>query len=80
MTYTGPERTTPRLKVARSRFELLDSLSAHPLTAEINWDGVIPDEDDSFCRVIVTGSKSSVPHFYDVIHPVHSTRTNRQKS
>jgi hypothetical protein len=48
MTYTDPERTTPRLKVARSRFVLPDSLSTNPLTGEINWDNVIPDEDDAF--------------------------------
>jgi hypothetical protein len=46
--YTDPERTTLRLKVARSRFGLLDSLSTNPLTAEINWDDVIPGEDDAF--------------------------------
>jgi hypothetical protein len=48
MTYTDPERTTPRPKVARSRFVLLDSLSTNPLTAEINWDDVIPNKDDTF--------------------------------
>jgi hypothetical protein len=48
MTYTDPERTTPRLKVDRSRFVLLDSLSTNPLTVEINWDDVIPDEDGTF--------------------------------
>jgi hypothetical protein len=48
MTYTDPERTAPRLKVARSRFVLLDSLSTNPLTEEMNWDDLIPDEDDAF--------------------------------
>jgi hypothetical protein len=48
MTYIDPERTTPRLKVATSRFVLLDSLSTNPLPAEINWHDVIPDEDDTF--------------------------------
>jgi hypothetical protein len=48
MTYTDPECTTPRSKVATSRFLLLDSLPTNPLTVEINWDDVVPDEDDVF--------------------------------
>jgi hypothetical protein len=65
MTYTDTERTTPRLKVTRSRFVLLDSLSTNPLTAEINWDDVIPDEEDAFFY----GSLNAQIYFFKQHYP-----------
>jgi hypothetical protein len=73
MTCTDPERTTPRIKVAMSRFVLLDSLSTNPLKAEINWDDVAEPLLSDCCCVIVALSKSYVAHFYDVIYFCHHT-------
>jgi hypothetical protein len=73
MPYTDLERTTPGLKVAGSRFILLDSLSTNPLSAEINWDDVAEAPLSDCCYVIVALSKSCVTHFYDIIHFYHHT-------
>jgi hypothetical protein len=37
---------TPKLKVAKSRFLLLEALSTNSRTSDINWEDVIPNEDD----------------------------------
>jgi hypothetical protein len=38
--------TTPKLKVAKSRFLLLEALSTNSQTFHINWEDAIPNEDD----------------------------------
>jgi hypothetical protein len=49
MTRIDPDPLAPNRKVAQSRLILLNELSAHSLAAQINWDEIIPIENNVVC-------------------------------